>query len=109
MLKVRARVTNGRLVLDEPTDLPEGAEVELTLVDDQPWDLTSEQRVELKARIAGADRGELVPRPRSSLASARADTMKPLKGYGKDASRADGGTIRSRTEGGGGEEHRRRS
>jgi len=61
MMTVRARVTNGRLVLDEPTDLPEGAEVELTLVDDQPWDLTSEQRRELKARIAGADRGELVP------------------------------------------------
>jgi hypothetical protein len=29
MLTVRARVKNGRLVLDEPTDLPEGAEVQL--------------------------------------------------------------------------------
>jgi hypothetical protein len=61
MMTVRARVSNGRLVLDEPTDLPEGAEVELAPVDDQPWDLTPEQRAELKARIAGADRGELVP------------------------------------------------
>ena len=60
-MTVRARVGNGRLVLDEPTDLPEGAEVELAPVDDQPWDLTPEQRAELKARIAGADRGELVP------------------------------------------------
>jgi len=39
MMTVRARVSNGRLVLDEPTDLPEGAEVELAPVDDQPWDL----------------------------------------------------------------------
>lgn len=61
MPRVRTRVENGRLVLDEPTDLPEGAELELVPVDDQPWDLTPEQHAELKARIAGADRGELVP------------------------------------------------
>lgn len=29
MISVRGRVRNGRLVVDEPTDLPEGAEVEL--------------------------------------------------------------------------------
>jgi hypothetical protein len=29
MLTVRARVKNGRLVVDEPTDLPEGTELEL--------------------------------------------------------------------------------
>ncbi len=29
MISVRARVRNGRLVLDEPTDLPEGTVVEL--------------------------------------------------------------------------------
>jgi hypothetical protein len=34
MSSVRARVKNGRLVLDEPTDLPEGTEVELLAVDD---------------------------------------------------------------------------
>lgn len=34
MLTVRARVQNGRLVVDEPTDLPEGTEVELVPVDD---------------------------------------------------------------------------
>ena len=61
MMTVRARVKNGRLVVDEPTDLPEGTEVELAPVDDEPWDLTPEQRTELRARIAGADRGELVP------------------------------------------------
>jgi hypothetical protein len=34
MTTVRARVTNGRLILNEPTDLPEGTEVELLPVDD---------------------------------------------------------------------------
>lgn len=29
MLTVRARVRNGRLIVDEPTDLPEGTEIEL--------------------------------------------------------------------------------
>jgi hypothetical protein len=31
----RAHVHNGRLVLDEPTDLPEGSEVRLTIADDE--------------------------------------------------------------------------
>jgi hypothetical protein len=61
MMTVRGRVRNGRLVVDEPTDLPEGTEVELEPVEHEPWDLTAEQREELKARLAGADRGELVP------------------------------------------------
>ena len=30
---LKARVINGRLVLDAPTNLPEGAEVELAVVD----------------------------------------------------------------------------
>jgi hypothetical protein len=34
MQSMKARVRNGRLILDEPTDLPEGAEVELVTVDD---------------------------------------------------------------------------
>jgi hypothetical protein len=61
MMTVRSRVKNGRLVVDEPTDLPEGAEMELARVGDEPWELTPEQRAELMARVAGADRGELVP------------------------------------------------
>jgi hypothetical protein len=32
-MTLRARVENGRLVLNEPTDLPEGSEVELAVVD----------------------------------------------------------------------------
>ena len=35
MQPLKAHVKNGRLLLDEPTDLPEGAEVELVLVDDE--------------------------------------------------------------------------
>jgi hypothetical protein len=33
MISVRARVRNGRLVVDEPTDLPDGTELELVPVD----------------------------------------------------------------------------
>jgi hypothetical protein len=46
MNSMRARVRNGRLVLDEPTTLPEGAEVELRLVDGDD-DLDAEERAEL--------------------------------------------------------------
>jgi hypothetical protein len=45
---LKARVHNGRLVLDEPTDLPEGAEVELVAVDD---DFDSEERARLLAAL----------------------------------------------------------
>jgi hypothetical protein len=58
---VRARVRNGRLVVDEPTDLPEGTELELATSEDEPWDLTAEQRAELKARLASSDPTKLVP------------------------------------------------
>lgn len=34
MQSIRARVRNGRLVLDEPTDRPEGDEVELVPLDE---------------------------------------------------------------------------
>jgi hypothetical protein len=34
MLPLKAHVKNGRLVLDEPTELPEGTEVELLAVDE---------------------------------------------------------------------------
>lgn len=42
---LKARVRNGRLVLDEPTTLPEGQEVELVMRDDA--ELTAEERAEL--------------------------------------------------------------
>ncbi len=44
----KIQVKNGRLVLDEPTDLPDGAEVEILVIDDE---LTSEERAELHASL----------------------------------------------------------
>jgi hypothetical protein len=61
MLTVRARVKNGRLVVDEPTDLPEGTEVELATSEDGLWDLTAEQRAELRDRLASSAPAKLVP------------------------------------------------
>lgn len=49
----KAAVKNGRLVVDEPTNLPEGTEVELLVVDDE---LDAEERARLLEAIeAGAD------------------------------------------------------
>ena len=50
MQALKAQVKNGRLVLDEPTDLPEGAEVTLSITDDED-DLTDEERAELRAEL----------------------------------------------------------
>lgn len=44
----KLQVKNGRLVLDEPTHLPEGAEVEVLVVDDE---LSADERVELHASL----------------------------------------------------------
>jgi len=41
-------VENGRLKLDEPTDLPEGAEVDVAVLGD---DLSPEERAELHASL----------------------------------------------------------
>ncbi len=49
MQQLKARVHNGRLVLDEPTDLPEGAEVELVAVDGD--DMSAEERAALHESI----------------------------------------------------------
>lgn len=45
---LKARVENGRLELDEPTDLPEGAELEVVVIDDG---LSAEERAELHASL----------------------------------------------------------
>lgn len=63
MSAVRATVRSGRLVLDEPTDLPEGSQVELFIVDAGD-DLDDAERAALHAAIdaaaESAARGELV-------------------------------------------------
>jgi hypothetical protein len=51
MTELRARVINGRLVLDEPTDLPDGTVLDL-VVDDEGDDLTDEERRARDAQIA---------------------------------------------------------
>lgn len=61
---LQARVENGRLVLDAPTDLPEGKVVELKALDDDG--LTDEERAEV---LAAVDEG---------LADVKAGHTKPL-------------------------------
>jgi hypothetical protein len=55
---LHARVTNGRLVIEEPTDLPEGTVLELVPVDE----MDDAERAALDAAIdegiAQAERGE---------------------------------------------------
>jgi hypothetical protein len=58
---IRARVQQGRLLVDEPTDLPDGSDVYLTVVEDEPWDLGAEDAAELKARMASTTRDHHVP------------------------------------------------
>lgn len=48
MQALKVQVKNGRLVVDEATDLPDGAEVEIVVIDDQ---LTTEERAELHASL----------------------------------------------------------
>lgn len=51
MKTMRARVQNGRLVVDEPTNLPEGTQLNLAIADD--WDdLDDEERKALHAAIS---------------------------------------------------------
>jgi hypothetical protein len=65
---LRARVKKGRLVLDEPTDLPEGEVIELVPLDEvlaRGGDYLDDEeraalRAELEASIAEAESGELV-------------------------------------------------
>ena len=61
MQSLKAHVKNGRLLLDEPTDLPDGEVMELMPVDDG---LAAEERAalhaELDASIAEAKAGKLI-------------------------------------------------
>lgn len=49
MKALRAHVHNGKIVLDEPVELPEGVAVEVLLPDND--DLTAEERRELDAAL----------------------------------------------------------
>ena len=55
-MTIKARVHDGRLVLDEPTDLPEGTEVELLPLDPGDWlDETSREALHEALRESDAD------------------------------------------------------
>lgn len=58
---LKAHVKGSRLLLDEPTDLPDGAEVELTPVEDE-FDPEKRARLDaaLDAGIAAARSGDVV-------------------------------------------------
>jgi hypothetical protein len=53
MRALKAHVRGGRLVLDEPTNLPEGAEVRVALVDGD--ELDDQERAALHAAILAAE------------------------------------------------------
>jgi hypothetical protein len=63
-LTLRGHIENGKIVVDEGVDLPEGTEVKLTLVDEAA-ELEEEERARLHAALdesqAEIDRGEGVP------------------------------------------------
>jgi hypothetical protein len=64
MAILRGHVESGRIVLDEPIDLPDGTEVEIAALTDDD-EMTPEERAEIEADIdAGleqAARGEGIP------------------------------------------------
>lgn len=64
MSPVRARVEKGRLVLDEPTSLPEGTVVDL-VADDEGDDLRADERRALHDALStswkSAEAGQLGP------------------------------------------------
>lgn len=53
-MTIKARVRAGRLVIDEPTNLPEGTEVELLPLDPGDW-LDDADRAALHAALAESD------------------------------------------------------
>ncbi len=52
-MTLKGRVHNGRLVLDEPTELPEGAEVDLLPLDPGDW-LDPADRAALQRALAAS-------------------------------------------------------
>jgi hypothetical protein len=53
-MTLKARVKAGRLVVDEPTDLPEGTEIELLPLDPGDW-LDEEDRAALHQALKDSD------------------------------------------------------
>jgi hypothetical protein len=51
MAVLRGRVTGGHIVVDEPTDLPDGTELTLVVLDADD-EMTADERADLDAMIA---------------------------------------------------------
>ena len=64
MQTLKAHVRNGRLIMDEPTDIPEGSEIELVIADDEE-NLDEKERERLHRALrkswASAKRGDTRP------------------------------------------------
>ena len=62
MQALKAHVKGGRLILDEPTELPEGAEVELMAVNDDDFDAQDRARLleAIEEGAQGIEQGESV-------------------------------------------------
>lgn len=64
MTALRAHVVNGRIVVDEPVDLPDGAEVSVYLYDAAGDGMSKDERSALQSALerslAQADAGELI-------------------------------------------------
>jgi hypothetical protein len=79
MSAIRARVQNGRLLLDAPTALPEGTVLDL-VIDDEGDDFDERARRAQLGDFTGVGRGSVRQRParqRSSRCSAQAMTGRP--------------------------------
>jgi hypothetical protein len=61
---LKAHVRNGRIIVDEPVDLPDGAELQLYLYDAAADSMTGQERAALdralERSLAQADAGELI-------------------------------------------------
>jgi hypothetical protein len=53
-MTIKARVSAGRLIIDEPTDLPDGTEVELLALDPGDW-LDDADRAALHKALRDSD------------------------------------------------------
>ena len=53
-MTLKARVLKGRLIVDEPSDLPEGTEIELLPLDPGDW-LSEEDRSALHRALAASE------------------------------------------------------
>jgi hypothetical protein len=65
MSPLRARVQNGRLVLDEPTNLPEGTVIDL-VADDEGDNLTDDERRALHEALSSSWQSAKAGRLRSA-------------------------------------------